>query len=141
STGRWPPCRPASGRTSRRSTPRHTTPTTWSGIRTGPTMCSGPRPRMPQDEPAVDYPGTLPSLQGVEPHRAPGQHLAPRLGGHRPEPLAEHLRRAREEAVLMGIIGRPHDLVRADIVGQHGDASLDRLERDPAIALEELARP
>jgi len=30
---------------------------------------------------------------------------------------------------------------RADIVGQHGDAVLDRLERDPAIALEQLARP
>src|SRR3984893_5765894 len=82
-----------------------------------------------------------PSLQGVEPHRAAGQYLVPRLGGQRPDPLADHVRRAREEAVLMRIIGRPHDLVRADIVGQHGNAVLYRLERDPAIAPEQFARP
>jgi hypothetical protein len=28
----------------------------------------------------------------------------------------------------MRIIGRPHDLVRPDIVGQHGKAAIDRLE-------------
>ena len=82
-----------------------------------------------------------PLLQGVEAHCTAGHDLVLRLGGQWPEPVAEHLRRAGEEAVLMRIIGRPHDLVRADIVGQHGDAVLDRLERDPAIALEELARP
>src|SRR5712671_6196792 len=54
------------------------------------------------------------SLQRVEPHRAAGQYLVSRLGGQRPESVADHLRRAREEAVLMRIIGRPHDLVRAD---------------------------
>src|SRR3984893_827334 len=82
-----------------------------------------------------------PSLQGVEPHRTAGQNLVSRRGRQRPEPLADHVRRSREEAVLMRIIGRPHDLVWADIVGQNGDAVLDRLERDPAIPLEELARP
>ena len=35
----------------------------------------------------------------------------------------------------MRIIGCPHNLVRPDIVGQDGKASLDRLERDPAGAL------
>ena len=73
-----------------------------------------------------------PLLQSVEPDRDAGHYLVPRLGGQRPEPLADHLRRAREEAVLMRIIGRPHDLVRADIVGQSGD-------RDTAIDRQDLA--
>src|SRR5207245_2823830 len=55
--------------------------------------------------------------------------------------VAEHLRRAREEAVRVRIIGGPHDLVWPDVVGQHRDAAFDRLERDPAITLEQLARP
>ena len=33
----------------------------------------------------------------------------------------------------------PNDLVRTDIVGQDRKASLDRLKRDPAIALEQFA--
>jgi hypothetical protein len=41
----------------------------------------------------------------------------------------------------MRIVGRPHNLLRADIVGEHLEATLDRLERDPAIAPEQLARP
>src|SRR5919197_3856168 len=81
------------------------------------------------------------STHTVEAEGATGEHLVFRLGGQRPEPLAEHLRRAREEAVLVRIVGGPHDFVRPDIVGQHCDAALDRLERDPAIALEQLARP
>src|SRR2546423_4655049 len=81
------------------------------------------------------------SAKAVETERAAGEHLVLRLGGQRSEPLAEHLRRAREEAVRVRIIGGPHDLVRPDIVGQHRDAAFDRLERDPAIALEQLARP
>jgi hypothetical protein len=32
----------------------------------------------------------------------------------------------------------PHDLVRADTVGQDGGTSLDRLERGPAVALKEF---
>jgi len=56
------------------------------------------------------------------------------------EALHDHFWRAREEAVRMGVVGRPQDLVRSDIVGQHLEAALDRLERDPAIAPEELAR-
>src|SRR5206468_1251759 len=86
-------------------------------------------------------PGVVGSTEAVEAEGAAGEHLVLRLGGQRPEPLAQHLRRAREEAVRVRIIGGPHDLVRPDIVGQHGDAALDRLERDPAIALEQLARP
>src|SRR3989442_11033383 len=86
-------------------------------------------------------PGVARSTEAVEAERAAGEHLVLRLGGQRPEPLAQHLRRAREEAVRVRIIGGPHDLVRPDIVGQHGDAALDRLEVDPAIALEQLARP
>src|SRR5580704_934508 len=41
----------------------------------------------------------------------------------------------------MWIIGCPHDLVWPDIISQHGDAAFDRLERNPAITLEELAWP
>src|SRR5437667_2389011 len=81
------------------------------------------------------------SAQTVEAESAAGEYLVLRLGGQRPEPLAEHLRRAREEAVRVRIIGGPHDLVRPDVVRQHRDAALDRLERDPAIPLEQLARP
>jgi hypothetical protein len=83
---------------------------------------------------------TLGSAQAVEAEGAAGEHLVLRRGGQLPEPLAEDLRRAREEAVRVRIVGGPHDLVRPDIVGQHRDAALHRLERDPAIALEQLAR-
>src|SRR5260370_22502914 len=86
-------------------------------------------------------PGVAGSAEAIEAKGAPGEHLVLGLGGQRPEPLAEHLRRAREEAVLVRIVGSPHDLVRPDVVGQHRDAAFDRLERDPAIALEQLARP
>src|SRR6185503_7602647 len=57
--------------------------------------------------------------QAVEAEGAAGEHLVLRLGGQPPEPIAEHLRRAREEAVLVRIVGGPHDLVRPDVVGQH----------------------
>src|SRR5436309_4509352 len=86
-------------------------------------------------------PGFAGLAKAVEAEGAAGEHLVLRLGGQPPEPLAEHLRRAREEAVRVRIVGGPHDLVRPDVVGQHRDAALDRLERDPAIALEQLARP
>src|SRR5436309_14745368 len=86
-------------------------------------------------------PGFAGLAKAVEAEGAAGEHLVLRLGGQPPEPLAEHLRRAREKAVRVRIVGGPHDLVRPDIVGQHRDAALDRLERDPAIALEQLARP
>src|SRR5688500_2712396 len=85
-------------------------------------------------------PGFAGLAKAVEAERAAGEHLVLRLGGQPPEPLAEHLRRAREEAVRVRIIGGPHDLVRPDVVGQHRDAAFDRLERDPAIALEQFAR-
>jgi hypothetical protein len=55
--------------------------------------------------------------------------------------LADHLRHPGEEAVGVRVISRPHDLVWTDIVGQGRDASLDRLERDPEVALEQFARP
>src|SRR5262245_43619330 len=41
----------------------------------------------------------------------------------------------------MRIVGRPQDLVRPDVVGQDAQAALDGLERDPAVTLEQLARP
>src|SRR5467141_1716432 len=40
----------------------------------------------------------------------------------------------------MRVVGRPEDLARADIVGKHREASLDRLEGNPAIAAEQIAR-
>src|ERR1700704_3399170 len=86
-------------------------------------------------------PGVARSTEAVEAERAAGEHLVLRLWGQRFDPLAEHLRRAREEPVRVRIVGGPHDLVWSDIVGQYRDAAFDRLERDPAIALEQLARP
>ena len=64
----------------------------------------------------------------------------PGRGGQPFELLLEHVGCAGEEPVRMRVIGRPHDLVGPDIVRQHLQAALDRLERDPAIAPEELAR-
>src|SRR5258707_1684571 len=64
-----------------------------------------------------------------------------RLGRQALDPLLDHRRSAREETVTMGIVGRPQDLVRTDILGQRADRSLDRFEGDPAVALEQLARP
>src|SRR3989442_13791720 len=85
--------------------------------------------------------GVARSTEAVEAERAAGEHLVLRLWGQRFDPLAEHLRRAREEPVRVRIVGGPHDLVRPDIVGQHRDAAFDRLERDPAITLDSLPRP
>src|SRR6266851_3513938 len=81
------------------------------------------------------------SIYAVEPHRAAGEDLMLGLGRGALQALANHIRRAGEEPIAMRIVGRPQDLVRADIVGEHPEAALDRLERDPAIALEQLARP
>jgi hypothetical protein len=39
------------------------------------------------------------------------------------------------------IVRRPQDLLRADKVREYSEAGFDRLERNPAIALEEFARP
>src|SRR2546427_266063 len=64
-------------------------------------------------------PGVAGSAHAVEAEGAAGEHLVLRLGRQRPEPVAEHLRRAREEAVRVRIIGGPHDLVWPDVVGQH----------------------
>src|SRR5712691_6484987 len=86
-------------------------------------------------------PGFAGLAKAVEAEGAAGEHLVLRRGRQRPEPLAEHLGRTREEAVRVGIISGPHDLVRPDVVGQHRDAAFDWLERDPAIALEQFARP
>src|SRR5580765_6023735 len=98
---------------------------------------------LPQDVGAAVGASARPreSAQAVEAEGAAGEHLVLRLGGQRPEPLAQHLRCPREEAVRVRIVGGPHDLVRPDVAGQHRDAAFDRLERDPAIALEQLARP
>ena len=49
-----------------------------------------------------------------------------RFGRQWHEPFADHLRRPGEEAVGVRIVGRSHDFVRADIVGQDGDAPLDQ---------------
>src|SRR5215470_15549208 len=81
------------------------------------------------------------SAQTIEPERAPREHLLLRLGGQRPQALTEHLRCAREKAVLMRIVGGPQNLVRPDVARQHRDAAFHGLEGDPAIALEQFARP
>src|SRR5579862_273704 len=84
---------------------------------------------------------TAVSVHAVKAESATGHHLVLRLRRQRPEPVADHLRCTREKPVLMGIIGRPHNLVRANVISEHGNTVLDRLERNPAIALEQFARP
>src|SRR5213593_3824533 len=54
--------------------------------------------------------GVAGSAEAVEAEGAAGEHLVLRLGRQRSEPLAEHLWRAREEAVLVRIVGGPQDL-------------------------------
>src|SRR5213594_2865578 len=78
--------------------------------------------------------------QAVEAHGAAGQDLALRLR-RQLGPVGDELRRAREEAVGVRIVGGPQDLVRADVIGEDREAALDGLERDPAVPLEQLARP
>src|SRR2546430_9980020 len=56
--------------------------------------------------------GVAGSAEAVEAEGAASEHLVLRLWGQRFDPLAEHLRRAREEAVRVRIVGGPHDLVR-----------------------------
>src|SRR5262245_9022658 len=52
--------------------------------------------------------------------------------------IGDHLGRAREEAIRVRIVRRPQDLVRADVLRARAQAALDRLERDPAVTLEQL---
>src|SRR5580700_5521255 len=85
--------------------------------------------------------GTTVSVEAVKAHCAAGEDAAVGLGRGALQALAHHVGRAREEAVAVRVVGRPHDLVGADIVGEHLEAALDRLERDPAIATEQIARP
>src|SRR6266850_2196987 len=79
-------------------------------------------------------------LQRVEPLGAARQDLALRLR-RQLAAVGDELGCAGEEAVGMRIVGRPQDLVRPDVVGQDAQAALDGLERDPAVALEQVARP
>src|SRR5215472_8271665 len=74
-------------------------------------------------------------LQVVKRFRATGQDLPLRLR-RQLRPIRDHLRRAREEAVRVRIVGRPEDLRRADEVRQHTEAPLHGFERDPAVPLE-----
>src|SRR6516165_5006074 len=78
-------------------------------------------------------------LKPVEPHRAAGLDAVLGFGRGACETIEHHLRRTREKPVRVRVVGRPQDPARADIIGQHLNAALDRLERDPAIAPEQLA--
>src|SRR5712691_4384145 len=77
--------------------------------------------------------------KGVEALGASGQDLMLRLR-RQLRPIRDQLGRAGEEAVGMRIVRRPEDLVRPDVVREHGETALDGLERDPAVAPEQLAR-
>jgi len=81
------------------------------------------------------------SVDAVESHGATGQDavLSSRRGAFKA--LAHHVGRAGEEPVRVRIVRRPQDLLRADKVREYSEAGFDRLERNPAIALEEFARP
>src|ERR1700730_7238467 len=81
------------------------------------------------------------SVQAVEGHRAAGQDAVLRCGRGALEPLTHHSGCAREKAVWMRVVGRPQNLVGADEVREYLEAGFDRFERNPAITLEEFARP
>src|SRR6266568_8971917 len=67
------------------------------------------------------------SVHAVKRKGAASEH--PALGRLRSalQPLAHHVGRAGEEAVGMRIVGPPHDLVGADIIGEHLERPFDRL--------------
>src|SRR5262245_27727920 len=79
------------------------------------------------------------SAEAVEAHRAAGQDAVLRRGGEGGA-VGDEGGRAGEEAVGVRIVRGPQDLVRADVVGEDVEGALDRLEGDPAVALEQLAR-
>src|SRR5277367_4986768 len=79
-------------------------------------------------------------VQPVQAHRTPGHDLVLGLGRQTFHAIHDHFRGTGKEAVRVRVVGRPQDLVRPDVIGQRLDAALDRLERDPAIALEQFAR-
>src|SRR5712692_8754136 len=78
-------------------------------------------------------------LERVETLGAARQDLPLRLR-RQLRPIRDQLRSAGEEAVGMRIVGRPQDLVWPDVVREDAEAALHGLERDPAVALEQLAR-
>src|SRR6266851_3138675 len=82
-----------------------------------------------------------PSVQAVKAERPAGHHAVLRRRRQADKLLPDHVGRAREEAIWVRIVGCPQDLIGTDIVGQHPEAALDRLEGDPAIALEQFAWP
>src|SRR5262249_16647421 len=82
----------------------------------------------------------LVSVEPVESHRAAGQDALLRLGRGALQALAHHVGGAGKEAVAVRIVGRPHDLVGPDVIGEHVQGAFHRLERDPAIAPEQFAR-
>jgi hypothetical protein len=45
-------------------------------------------------------------------------------------PIHHHFRRTGEEAVRVRVVGRPQDLVRPDIVGEHLEAPLNEAGSD-----------
>src|ERR1700722_19218081 len=82
----------------------------------------------------------LHSVQRVKSLGTARHHLLARGFREAGELLTHHGRSAGKKAVRVRIVGGPEDFVRADIFSEHSQAALDGLERDPAIALEDLAR-
>src|SRR5438309_10669359 len=81
----------------------------------------------------------MPSVQAVELHGTGRHDLVLRLGRQAFHALPQHLRCAGAEAVAVRIVGRPQDLVRADVLGERADRALARFERDPAVPPEQIA--
>src|ERR1700694_1685326 len=110
---------------------------TWLG-RCAPKSPTIPTPGLVTSRARIAAMGRPRLREAVEPHRAAGQD--PVLGGfgQRGTPR-DHRGSAGEEPVGVRIVGRPEDLGRPDVVRQHVERALDRLERDPAVPLEQLA--
>ena len=85
----------------------------------------------------------LASVQPVKCHCAAGHDAV--LGGRGDaggvQLFFDHIGCAGEETVAMRLVGGPQDLVGADVIGEVREAALDRLERNPALAAEDVGRP
>src|SRR5712692_5920736 len=76
-------------------------------------------------------------LQPVIPLRATRENVGERLRRHAHRP--DHAW-SIPETIEMRIVGRPQDVVGAEVVGEHRERLLDRLERDEALTVEHFAR-
>jgi hypothetical protein len=93
---------------------------------------TGPRGSRRKDRLRAGWVG---SVEAVEAHCAARHHRMLNLGGRARQAILDHLRGAGEEAVAVRVVGRPQDLVPADIL-----ASTLRLPSTGSNEIQKLRR-